>query len=130
MKTNKQAAREAKQLFRLCVSNGLLDAGRVRQVVERVIRSQYRGYLAVLAHFRRLVKLDQERHTAEVESATPLPEDLRAGVQADLERLYGPGMDIQVAIRPSLIGGMRVKVGSDVYDGSVQSELAALERSF
>jgi F-type H+-transporting ATPase subunit delta len=130
MKTSKQAARDAKQLFRLCVSNGLLDEGRVRQVVERVIRSQYRGYLAVLAHFRRLVKLDQERHTAEVESATPLPEDLRAGVQADLERLYGPGIDIQFAIRPSLIGGMRVKVGSDVYDGSVQSELAALERSF
>ena len=130
MKTNKQAAREAKQLFRLCVSNGLLDEGRVRQVVERVIRSQYRGYLAVLAHFRRLVKLDQERHTAEVESATPLPADLRASVQAGLEKLYGPGVDIQFAIRPSLIGGIRVKVGSDVYDGSVESELAALERSF
>jgi F-type H+-transporting ATPase subunit delta len=130
MKTNKQAAREAKQLFRLCVSNGLLDAGRVRQVVERVIRSQYRGYLAVLSHFRRLVKLDKERHTAEVASATPLPADLRDGVQAGLERLYGPGIDIQFAVRPSLIGGIRVKVGSDVYDGSVESGLAALERSF
>jgi F-type H+-transporting ATPase subunit delta len=130
MKTSKQAAREAKQLFRLCVSNGLLDEGRVRQVVERVIRSQYRGYLAVLSYFRRLVKLDQERHTAEVESATPLPADLRASVQAGLERLYGPGIEIQFAIRPLLIGGIRVRVGSDVYDGSVQSELAALERSF
>jgi F-type H+-transporting ATPase subunit delta len=130
MKTSKQAAREAKQLFRLCVSNGLLDEGRVRQVVERVIRSQYRGYLAVLSRFRRLLKLEQERHLAEVESATPLPADLRASVEAGLERLYGPGIDIQFAIRPSLIGGIRVKVGSDVYDGSVKSELAALERSF
>ena len=130
MKTSKQAAREAKQLFRLCVSNGLLDEGRVRQVAEGVIRLQYRGYLAVLSHFRRLVKLDRERHTAEVESATPLPADLRASVQTGLEKLYGPGVDIQFAIRPSLIGGIRVKVGSDVYDGSVESELAALERSF
>ena len=130
MKTNKQAAREAKQLFRLCVSNGLLDEGRVRLVVERVIESHYRGYLLVLSHFRRLVKLDQERHTAEVESATTLPEDLRTSVQAGLEKLYGPRIDIHFAIRPSLIGGIRVKVGSDVYDGSVESELAALERSF
>ena len=130
MKTNKQAAREAKQLFRLCVLNGLLDEGRVRYVVERVIQSHYRGYLLVLSHFRRLVKLDQERHTAEVESATTLPEDLRTSVQAGLEKLYGPRIDIHFAIRPSLIGGIRVKVGSDVYDGSVESELAALERSF
>jgi len=130
MKTNKQAAREAKQLFRLCVSKGLLDEGRVRQVVERVIQLQYRGYLVVLSRFRRLVKLDQERRTAEVESATALPADLRSSIQAGLERLYGPRIDIQFAVRPSLIGGIRVKVGSDVYDGSVQSGLAALEKSF
>ena len=130
MKTSKQAAREAKQLFRLCVSNGLLDRNRVRQVVERVIESKYRGYLVVLSHFERLVKLDQEQHTADVESATILPADLRASVQAGLERLYGPGIDIRFALRPSLIGGIRVKVGSDVYDGSVESALAALEKSF
>jgi len=104
MKTSKQAARAAKQLFRLCVSNGLLDEGRVRQVVERIIRLRYRGYLAVLSHFLRLVRLDRERHTAEVDSATPLPADLRESVQAGLERLYGTGIDIHFAIRPSLIG--------------------------
>jgi F-type H+-transporting ATPase subunit delta len=130
MKTSKQAAHDARQLFRSCVLNGLLDAGRVRQVVQRVIESKRRGYLAVLSRFRRLVKLDLDRHTAEIESAVPLPEDLRARVQSGLQRIYGPGIDIHFAHRPSLIGGMRVKVGSDVYDGSVQSELAALERGF
>ena len=122
--------REAKQLFRLCVLNGSLDEGRVRQVVQRVIESKRRGYLVLLSHFQRLVKLDHDRHTAEVESAVPLPADLRASVQAGLQSVYGPRIDILFAHRPALIGGMRVKVGSDVYDGSVQSELAALERSF
>jgi len=130
MKTNKQAGREARELFRSCVVNGLLDARRVGQVVQRVTESKRRGYLAVLSRFRRLVKLDLERHTAEIQSAVPLPEDLRARVKSGLERIYGPGIDIHFSHRPSLIGGMRVKVGSDVYDGSVQAELAALERGF
>jgi len=130
MKTIKQARREAKQLFRLCVLKGSLNEGRVRQVVQSVIESKRRGYLVLLSNFQRLVKLDHDRHTAKVESAVPLPADLRASVQAGLESAYGPSIDILFAHRPALIGGMRVKVGSDVYDGSVQSGLAALERSF
>ena len=58
MKITKQARRDAKQLFRLCLVNGLLDEDRVRQVVQRVIAVKPRGYLAMLSHFQRLVKLD------------------------------------------------------------------------
>jgi F-type H+-transporting ATPase subunit delta len=118
------------QVFRLCLINGSLDEGRVRQVVERVLESKRRGYLALLSYFHRLVKLDHARHTAEVESAAPLPADLQGRVQAGLESVYGPGIDILFSHRPELIGGMRVKVGSDVYDGSVRSGLATLEKSF
>lgn len=129
-KTNRQAGRQARQLFRLCVFDGRLDEGRVRQVVERVIAARSRGFLLLLAHFHRLVKLENTRRTAKVESAVPLPRDLQGAVEADLGKLYGRGISIQFAERPELIGGMRIRVGSDVYDGSVQSELAALERKF
>jgi F-type H+-transporting ATPase subunit delta len=130
MKTSKRAEREAKELFRLCILNGSPDEGRVRQVIERVIESRRRGYVVLLSHFHRLLRLDRDRHFAAVESAAPLPTDLRASVEAGLRRAYGPRINIQFAHLPSLIGGMRIRVGSDVYDGSVRSELAALERSF
>jgi len=130
MKTSKQADREAKQLFRFCLLNGSLDEGRVRRVIERVIESKRRGYLVLLSRFHRLLRLDRDRRFAEVESAAPLPADLRSSVEAGLLRMYGPGLNIQFAHLPSLIGGIRIRVGSDVYDGSVRSELAALERSF
>ena len=130
MKTPKQTKREATRLFRLCLVNGLLDEDRVRQVVERTIEGNRRGYLVLLSQFHRLVKLDCARRTAEVASAVPLPVDLQASVQADLQSAYGPAISILFAHRPELIGGMRIKVGSDVYDGSVQGGLAALERSF
>jgi F-type H+-transporting ATPase subunit delta len=130
MKTTKQVRSEAKQLFRLCLVNGSLDEDRVRQVVQRILESRRRGCLSLAAHFQQLVKLDRSRHTADVESATPLPDDLQASVQAGLVRVYGPRIVTSFAPSPALIGGMRIKVGSDVYDGSVKAGLAALEKSF
>ena len=130
MKTTRQIKREAKRLFRFCLVNGILDEGRTRQVVQRVIDDKRRGGLALLSHFQRLVRLDYARRTAEVESAVPLPEDLRARIQAGLARTYGSGISASFAHNPELIGGMRIKVGSDVYDGSVRARLAALEKGF
>jgi len=130
MKTSRQTKREAERLFRLCLINGLLDESRTRQVVERIIEAKRRGGLALLSYFRRLVKLESARHAAEVESATPLPADLRTRIQAGLARTYGPGISASFIHNPGLIGGMRIKVGSDVYDGSVRARLAALEKNF
>jgi len=98
-------------------------------VVEKVVRSKRRGYFGVLKEFHRLLQLEYERHTAEIESAIPLPSDLQAHVQARIEEVYGHGIAAQFVHEPALIGGMRIKVGSDVYDGSVRSELKALKGS-
>jgi F-type H+-transporting ATPase subunit delta len=65
-----------------------------------------------------------------VESATPLTPDLKANVQAGLEQIYGSRIIISFAESPALIGGMRIQVGSDVYDGSLRAALTALEKSF
>ncbi len=127
MKISKQARREAKELFRSCQTDGLLDEGRVRNAVQHMLQTKPRGYLAILAHFQRLVKLDIDRRTAKIESAAPLSPDLRSRVESDLARTYGPGLSFSFAQNAALIGGMRVQVGSDVYDGTVQARLAALQ---
>lgn len=130
MKITRKARRAANRLFRLCVVNGRLDEDRVRQVVNRLTAGGRRDGAAILAHFHRLIRLDCARHTAVVESATPLPADLQATVQAGLTLRYGTGLTTAFVLRPALIGGMRVQVGNDVYDGSVWAGLAALESSF
>src|SRR6516164_1278087 len=126
MKVSKQARRDAKELFRTCVVNGLLDENRARQVVQQVAAIKPRGYLQILTHFQRLVTLDMERRNARIESAAPLPAELQSSVRESLGRVYGPGLNLSFVQNPSLIGGMRIRVGSDVYDGSVQAKLAAL----
>ena len=130
MKTAKQVEKDAKHLYRLCLVDGSLDENRVRQAVRRVLESGQRGSFALLSYFQRLVKLDCARHTATIESATPLPADLQSSVSSDIRRLYGPKLSISFEDNPALIGGMRIKVGSDVYDSSVEGRLTALERRF
>ena len=104
MKQTRKSRRDARHLLRLCLVNGLLDDGRVRQVVQRVAESSYRNRFKVLSEFLRLVKLDRSRHTATVESAAPLPPGMQVRVQAELTRMYGPGLNTSFAHSPALIG--------------------------
>ena len=130
MKITRKAKREAKRLYRLCLLNGLLDEDRGRRVVQRVAAAGERDCVPILKHFLRLVKLDRAHHTANVESATPLPADLQTIVKTQLAHRYGLGLTTTFAERTELIGGMRIQVGCDVYDGSVRAGLEALKKSF
>lgn len=130
MKITKQARRDAKALFRSCLSNGVLDEQKVRTVVQKVLAAKPRGYVGLLQHFERLVKLDVERRTARVESATPLSPAQQGDLTNALSRRYGQGLQISFTHNPALLGGLRIKVGSDVVDGTVQGRLNALAESF
>jgi F-type H+-transporting ATPase subunit delta len=130
VKITKQARRDAKQLYGSCRVNGVLDDGRVRQAMQQVIAAKPRGYIPILSHFERLVKLDLAGRTARVESPMLLAEPQQAAIRANLARRYGDGLIFAFTQNPGLIGGLRVQVGSDVFDGSVQARLADLAASF
>ena len=130
MKISKLAQREARQLFRTCRVNGLLDESRVRQTVTLLAEKKPRGYVEILSRLHRLVKLDLDQRAASVESAVPLSAELQAQVAARLENIYGGGLNLSFAQNASLIGGLRIQVGSDLYDGSVKMRLEKLQQSF
>lgn len=130
MKAGKQVRREAKDLFRATFSNGVMDESKVRAMVKRVIEVKPRGFVAILDQFKRLVKLEEARRSANIESAIALSPDQQASVSSNLQRIYGRGLNISFQQNPSLIGGLRVRVGSDVYDGSVSARLNRLAESF
>ena len=130
MRITKQARREAKQLFRAAAVNGVLDDTRARKVVQLLLEKKPRGYLAVLTHFQRLLQLDIERRSARIESAQPLSAENQATVKQNLSGVYGQGLTYAFTDSPALIGGLRIKVGSDVYDGTVRGRLDRLQDSF
>jgi len=130
MQPNKQSRREAKRLFRVCFVEGAFDEPSAERTAKAVAAGGARDRLAVLAHFLRLVKLDLAMRTAHVESATALTAELRTEITAALARRYGPALTTTFVERASLIGGVRIQVGCDLYDGSVLASLAALEKAF
>ena len=130
MKGSKQSRRDAKQLFQSCQANGALDEDRVRQVVALLIEKKPRGYFGTLQELQRLVKLDVNSRSARVESAVALNDTQQQTVRDGLSRLKGSEVAVEFAQNTDLIGGMRVKLGDDVFDGSVRTRLARLGDKF
>ena len=130
MKISKLALREARQLFRSCFVNELLDENRVRQLIALLTEKKPRGYVEILSRLHRLVKLEIARRNVRVENAVETSPAQMETIRLSLEKQYGAGLDLQYSINPRLIGGMRIQVGSDLYDGSVKTRLEKLEQSF
>ena len=130
MKISKLAATTARRLFGLCQTGGRLDEAKLRVAVARLIESQPRDFRAVLAALQRLTRLDVERRKLTVESAVEIDDATRQRVLAGLAKSYGTDLMVQYKITPALLGGLRIRVGNDVLDGSVQGRLTRLANAF
>ena len=130
MKVSKTAATTARRLFGLCLIGGRLDESRLRAVVSSLAESKPREYRPILAALQRLARLDYERRKVTVESAVELDEAARSRVASGLTQHYGPDLAIEYQTNLSLIGGLRIRVGNDVLDGSVQGRLDRLAAAF
>jgi F-type H+-transporting ATPase subunit delta len=130
MKISKQEQREARELFRSCLVNGAVDENRVRQAVDLLLEHKPRGFVQILSRLHRLVKLDLAKRMVRVENAVDSTPAQVAAIRASLEHHYGVGLEFNYVTNPALIGGLRIQVGSDLYDGSVKNRLEKLLESF
>lgn len=130
MKISKVAAATARRLFRLCQTGGRLDETKLRTLIARLVESKPRDFHAILVALQRLTRLELERRKVTVESAVDLDEATRQRVVAGLANQYGPDLVVQYQINPALLGGLRIRVGNDVFDGSVQGRLDRLVNAF
>lgn len=130
MSSSKEAARTARKLFKASLSGGALDLPTVQKVVGKLLDAKPRGYMGVLDAYWRLVRLNQEQNLARVESAEALDEATKTQVTADLKSKYGPQIETEFSVNPELIAGIRIRVGSDVWDGSVKNRLERLAEKF
>ena len=127
MKINRAARAEAKTIFRICRSESGLDESRLRKAVALIAKQRPRGYLQVLGRLAQLAKLEVERHTHEVISSVKL-EDGGKAVFGMLEKHFGKPLAQRTEVRSELLGGLKIRVGSDVWDATIRGRLEALTR--
>lgn len=130
MKISKVAAATARRLFGLCQTDGRFDEAKLQAVISRLVESKPRDYRAILLAIQRLTRLEIERRQVTVESAVELDAATRERVVSGLASQYGPDLVVQYQITPTLLGGLRIRVSNDVFDGSVRGRLDRLASAF
>jgi F-type H+-transporting ATPase subunit delta len=129
MKIDRHARQSAKKYFRACLlPDGMLDEAAVRELMHLLVTRKPRNYLAILSRLQRLVEMAMEERTVRLESATPLP-DQGASIFASLQDRFGPAYATVYNENPALLGGLRIRRGSNIWDGSLSGRLHRLEQA-
>ena len=128
MKINKETRQLSKELLRASFTDGQLDNGRIASLVKSLIKKKPRNYIKVLESYKRLLRLEVEKRSATIETATELAPESGAQIVANLKRKYGSDLAARFVVNKELLGGMRIRVGSDVWDSSVRNRLHRLQQ--
>ncbi|MFD0772776.1 F0F1 ATP synthase subunit delta [Streptomonospora algeriensis] len=81
-----------------------------------------------LEYFGRLVAERAQRYVALVRTAVALSEDRQERLRTVLARIYGRPIHLNIDVDPSIMGGMSVRVGNEVIDGTVAGRLNDVRR--
>ena len=127
MKLNKEIRQLSRKMLQASFTDGQLDSGRIASLVDSVIRKKPRNYVSVLKNYKRLLRLEVEKRHAKIETASEVDPAIRSEIVANLKSKYGDDLATDFHVDPQLLGGMRIRVGNDVWDGSVRNRLERLQ---
>ena len=128
MKINKEIRQLSRAMLRASFTDGQLDPGRIASLVDSLIARKPRHYVEILKNYRRLLRLELEKRQAKIETAGEVDSTAKSELVANLKKKYGGDLTTEFAVDPSLLGGMRIRVGSDVWDGTVRNRLERLQQ--
>jgi F-type H+-transporting ATPase subunit delta len=128
MKINKEIRRLSREMLRASFTDGQLDPGRIASLVDSLIARKPRNYIGVLKNYRRLLRIEVEKRRARIETASEVDRETGSTLVANLKKKYGSDLTTEFVVNPQLLGGMRIRVGSDVWDGSVRNRLERLQQ--
>ena len=127
MRTTKEARKVSGMLFRNSFTEGKLDKEKISHMVETLLAEKPRHYVDALKDYQRLIRLETEKRHAVIESATQLNSALANQIVTNLRRRYGEDLTTEFRTNPDLLGGLRIKIGDDVWDGTVKTRLHKLQ---
>lgn len=128
MKVNKEIRQRSREMLRASFTDGQIDRGKITALVQSLVTKKPRHYIDVLQHYKRLLRLEIEKRHARIESMMPLSPDVASKITDRLKKKYGSDLTTEFDVDATLLGGIRVRVGSDVWDGTLRNRLQRLEQ--
>jgi F-type H+-transporting ATPase subunit delta len=128
MKISREIRQLSREMLRASFTDGQLDGRKIASLVDSIIAKKPRHYIDVLKNYRRLLRLEFEKRQARVESATEVDSATSSALVTNLKNKYGSDLTAEFVVNPELLGGMRIRVGSDVWDGTVRNRLQRLQQ--
>ena len=128
MKINKEIRQLAREMLRASFTDSQLGGGKIASLVQSLITKRPRHFMDVLQYYKRLLRLEIEKRHARIEGATQLSPEAAVDIVARLKRKYGEDLTTKFVVDPTLLGGVRVRVGSDVWDGTLRNRLERLQQ--
>ena len=128
MKISKDIRQLSRNLVRDSYVNGALDRERIGAIGRAIMEKKPRNYAQLLKNYHRLLRLELDKKRVTIESASELDPEAGRQIISGLEKNYGTGLTTEFVVNPALLGGVRVRVGSDVWDSSVRNRLERLRQ--
>ncbi|MEZ7843549.1 MAG: F0F1 ATP synthase subunit delta [Opitutales bacterium] len=126
MKRDQKITRLAKKLVELSKDNGVVTEAKVGEVLAGLKQVQHRHHLTVLKTFLNYLRREIALQTAVVSTPAALSDEALKAIEATYSKMYGRPVTAVTKQDTSLIAGVRVRVGDDVYDASVAGRLQRL----
>ncbi|MFL6506015.1 MAG: FoF1 ATP synthase subunit delta [Candidatus Udaeobacter sp.] len=127
MKLNKEIRQLSRKMLQASFTDGQLDPGRIASLVDSLVTRKPRNYIDALKNYKRLLRLELEKRHARIDTASEVDPAIRSEIEANLKSKYGNDLSSEFHVDPQLLGGMRIRVGNDVWDGSVRDRLERLQ---
>ena len=126
MKNDMKISRFAKKLVELSKEEGVVTEAKVSEVLEALKQVQHRHHLIILKTFLNYIRREIALQTAVVATPSSLSAASLKAIEAQLTKAYDRPIHAVLQKDDSLIAGVKVRVGDDVYDASIAGHLQRL----
>lgn len=126
MTRDKKVLSLAKKMVEMSRDNGVVTEAKVGEVLAAVKQLKPRHELSLLKAYLYYIRKAVAEQTAVVASAGALSKDALASIETSFSKVYGRQITAVTKTDASLIAGLRIRVGDDVYDASVAGRLKRL----
>lgn len=129
MRADKKTKLLAKQLFKLSLVNGAVSAEQVAGVLAYIEQTAPRQSLSLLKLYHRAIAAEFAKSQALVEHAGPVSDATLKLIEGTMSKKYNRAVTVSARPNPRLLAGVRVRIGSDVYESSAAGQLGQLSQA-